>query len=281
VATLGSSERGPVGAPGRVGGAADRWPQEVRKLLFEAHEEAAQLRSEREMLLNRGTDLERRLEAAQAQVKALVDQVARLERQAQRPRPAQPLPERPQRQPQPQPQPQSRWLGEVADRTAAALRSGQETAQSLVERAGRRAQEIERSALQDAAAIRAKAEAEAARVMRMADYDAEGILHGAQASAEELLGEARKAAAEVMTELYRRRDALTRDIDALEGRRLSLLRACAGIRKPVDEAIRALEQAGPEGARPGGQRGMARGAREALSAALATTRRPPGHTPDR
>lgn len=279
MATLGSSELGPVGARGRAGGAADRWPQEVRKLLFEAHEEAAQLRSEREMLLTRGTDLERRLEAAQAQVKALADQVARLERQAQRPQPAQPLPERPQRQPQPQPQ--SRWLGEVADRTAAALRSGQETAQSLVERANRRAQEIERSALQDAAAIRAKAEAEATRVMRMADYDAEGVLQGAQASAEELLGEARKAAAEVMAELYRRRDALTRDIDALEGRRLSLLRACAGIRKPVDEAIRALEQAGPDGARPGGQRSMARGAREALSAALATTRRPPGHTPDR
>lgn len=244
----------------RDASAPDGWPQEVRKLLFEAHEDAAALRSERQALLARATELERRLEAAQRQVAALTDEVSRLRA-------------RPRRAPAPPPAPapatatDDRWLNDVADRTAGALRSGQETAQSLVERARRRATEVEHAALEESAAIRARADAEAARMLKLANYDAEGVLQGAQASAEELLGEARKAAREVMAELHRRRDVLTRDIELLEARRVSLLQACAGIRRPVDDAIRTLERAGVD-ARP-----PARSPREALSAAITTARR--------
>lgn len=246
----------------------DGWPQEVRKLLFEAHEDAAALRSERQALLARASELERRLEAAQRQVAALTDEVARLR--------ARPLPApAPPRSPAPAAAPAAhdRWLDDVADRTAGALRSGQETARALVERARRRAEEVEQAALEESAAIRARADAEAARILKLADYDAEGVLQGAQASAEELLGEARKAAREVMGELHRRRDVLTREIELLEARRVTLLQACAGIRRPVDDAIRTLERAGVD-ARP-----PVRSPREALSAAITTARRVTNRVP--
>lgn len=268
MARLGSFELGRVD-PRRVDGddaeVADGWPQEVRKLLFDAHEDASALRSERQALLARAADLESRLDAAQSQVAALTAEVARLRARPRRPpaAPAAPPSKAPAR-------PDERWLSDVADRTTTALRSGQETAQSLVDRAGQRAREIEQAAAQESAAMRARAEAQASRTVKLAHYDAEGVLQGAQASAEELLGEARKAAGEVMAQLHRRRDALTREIETLEARRLGLLQACAAIRRPVEEAIRTLERAGADPRPP------ARSPREALSAAITTARRASG-----
>lgn len=248
--------------------AVDGWPQEVRKLLFEAHQEASALRAERQALLARTADLESRLESARSEVAALTERVATL--QARPPRRARPTPPPPE---PPQHRPDQRWLSDVADRTATALRSGQETAQSLVERASQRAKELEEGALHEAAAIRSRADAQATRVLRLAHYDAEGVLQGAQASAEELLGEARKAAGELMAELHRRREVLLREIEGLDARRVSLLQACASIRRPVEEAIRALERGGEQ------QRPPARSPREALTSAITTARRVSGRAP--
>ena len=271
---LGSFDLGRVEsrrAGGDEGGAADGWPQEVRKLLFEAHQDASALRSERQSLLARAADLENRLEAAQSDVAELTRQVARLQSQAQAQarsqRAAQARPSAPAAAASPAVQ---RWLSDVTDRTASALRSGQETAQTLVERARQRAKTMEQAAVQESAALRERAEAEASRVVRLAHYDAEGILQGAQAAAEELLVEARKAAQEVMGELHRRRDGLRGEIEALEARRVSVLQACAAIRRPIEEAIRALERGGADPHPP------ARSPKDALTAAITTARRVSG-----
>lgn len=211
-------------------GKAHGWPQEVRKLLFEANQEASALRSERRNLLARVAELERRLDGANIRIAELTGEVTHLEqerRQADVPA-ARPSDEQ--------------WLHDVTDRTTTALRSSQELAQSVAERAHQRATEIEESALREAAAIRRRAEAQAAKVLNVAQYDAEGLLQAAQSSAEELLREAHKQQKEVAARLRRRREALQQEIDRLEVRRLRLLETYAAIRRPVEEAIRTLEQ---------------------------------------
>jgi len=277
VSRLGSFELGRVESRHVEGGdasASDGWPQEVRKLLFEAHQDASALRSERQALLARASDLESRLEAAHGQVADLTGQVARLQAEARARRPARAPAATPPAPARPAPSsPEQRWLSDVTDRTASALRSGQEAAQTLVERARQRAKAIEQAAAQESAALRERADAQASKVLRLANYDAEGVLQGAQAAAEELLAEARKAAQEVMGELHRRRDRITREIEAMEARRMSLLQACAAIRRPVDEAIRTLERAGADPRPP------ARSPKDAISAALTTARRVSGRAP--
>lgn len=213
-----------------AGDKAHGWPQEVRKLLFEANQEASALRSERRNILARVAELERRLAGANTRIAELSGEVAQLEqerRQVEVPtaRPA-----------------DEQWLHDVTDRTTTALRSSQELAQSVTERAHQRATEIEESALREAAAIRRRAEAQAAKILNVAQYDAEGLLQAAQSSAEELLKEAHKQQKEVAARLRRRRETLQQEIDRLEVRRLRLLETYAAIRRPVEEAIRTLEQ---------------------------------------
>ncbi|MDQ4098024.1 MAG: hypothetical protein M3144_09180 [Actinomycetota bacterium] len=164
------------------------------------------------------------------------------------------------------PGPNNEWLAGVADRSAHALRSSQEAARRLVERARRRAHEIEQAALHDAADIRKRAEAEAQRILTVANYDAEGLLQGAQASSEELLAHAKRMRDRAMAQFAERRAALQEEIDRLEARRVGLLETFASLKTSVDEAIEALEP--PPAERPPRQRPAAGTPRRRAAALL-------------
>jgi cell division septum initiation protein DivIVA len=210
------------------GGQAEGWPRQVRELLLHANEQATSLRAERRALVARVAELEKTVDAAKASTRRLRARIAELEKAAT----PSPSPTRPS---------DGQWLATVADRTAHALRSGHEAAQSLVERARHRCVEIEQAALHEAADIRRRADAEAQKILTVAQYDAEGLLQGAQASGEELLAHARQLRDRAIAQFAERRAALQQEIDQLEARRITLLETYAAIKSSVDEAIRALE----------------------------------------
>jgi chromosome segregation ATPase len=228
------------GADGRAGEQDDQeeWSGEVRDLLRHANEQARALRGERRTLLDRVARLEKNLQAATAENAQLTARLRELER-ANRGQKGTPAGSNEQ------------WLAGVADRSAHALRSSQEAARQLVERARQRAGEIEQAALRDAAEIRKRAETDAQRAVTVANYDAEGLLQGAQASSEELLAEARKVRDRAVAQFAERRAALQAEIDRLESRRVGLLETYAAMKPIVDEAIEILEGEPPrEGHRP-------------------------------
>ena len=217
-------------------GENEGWPGEVRDLLRHANEQTRALRAERRTLLERVAALEKKVSAAtseNARLKARLRDVERANDERDRKTSG----------------PNEQWLAGVADRSAHALRSSQETAHGLVERARQRADEIEHVALRDAAAIRKRAETDAQRILTVANYDAEGLLQGAQASSEELLAEARKARDSAVAKFKERRAALQAEIDRLEARRIGLLETYAAMKTVVDEAIDTLE-GGPARGRP-------------------------------
>ncbi len=230
-----------LGDPELAGGGLDSggldprgegWPQEVRRLLFDASQEAAELRAERRRLVGRVGELERELHAAAARLAAMSRQITTLEKErAARAAAA--------RRPQ-----QQQWLTDVADQAATALRSSQEQAIGVVERARQRAAELERAAQEEAAGIRRRAETEAAKLLNVAQFDAEGLLQGARESSEELLAQVRAKAETQMAELGRRRSALEAELARLEAHRVALLDTFAALRRPVDEAARLLEEGG-------------------------------------
>lgn len=238
----------PAGLPG--GGAAfgapvdlDRstesgedWPAEVSELLLQANEESSMLRAERRALRKRVGELENELRALKAKNHKLTARMGELQHALSQK-------ETKSRTPNEQ------WFAGVADRTAQTLRSSQEAAQNLVERARQRALEIEHAALQEATEIKKRAEAEAQRIVTVANYDAEGLLQGAQASSQELLSQARKVRDRALAQFAERRAALQDEIDRLESRRVGLLETYAAIKTSVDEAIHTLEGA-PTGRSP-------------------------------
>jgi chromosome segregation ATPase len=228
VGRLGSPElERAEGAGGEREAEADHWPQEVRRLLFEANQEAAALRAERASLLARTRSLQQEVEQARARNQELTGTVASLQSDL---RARQHPPERP-----------DRWMADLTQRAATTLKSSQEAAQGLVERARRRAVEIEAEALREAGVSRRRAESEAAKVLGGARYDAESILAGAQACAEELMAEAQRKRTELVALARRQRDQLRAEVDDLERRRSDLLKAYAAIRGPVDDAVRILQ----------------------------------------
>lgn len=220
---------------------ADGGPAEVRDLLKRAYDEAAVLRSERRSLTAQLADVEQALAVSESRAQRLMARVAQLERH-RCPAAASGSP------------PDGRSIAGAAGRTALALRSGQEVAESLVERARQRAKDIEQSALEEAEQIRKRADAEAKQIVAVAQYDAEGVLQGAQASGEELLAHARQLRREAMSRFAARRAALQQEIERLEHRRLGLLKTCAAIKGPVDEAISILN--GQQGAAPSAGRNL-------------------------
>jgi cell division septum initiation protein DivIVA len=217
-----------------------QWPEEFRNLLLQANEEADRLRDERRALAARVTELEAELEKARKRGRELAGRLEETRRQ----------------------KPQALrgsddWLAEVTDRTTTALKSGQEVAQNLVERARQRAAEIERAAAQHAAEVRQRAEAEANRMLQVAQLDAEGVLQGAQASAGELLTEAQRVRDSAVASFNERHRAMQDEIARLDAQRLKLLETCAALRSPIEEAIRTLERgsaAGPQPRRRPGRR---------------------------
>ena len=231
--------RGAIQADERLADEQEEWPGEVRNLLHDANEQARALRQERRSLLDRVANLEKSLRAAAAENAGLTARLRELE-QARSERGRAPASTNDQR------------FAGVADRSAHALRSSQEVARGLVERARQRAAEIEQTALRDAAEIRKRAETDAQRILTVANYDAEGVLQGAEASSEELLAEARKERDRAMAQFAQRRAALQAEIDRLESRRIGLLETYAALKTIVDEAIETLEGHPSTGAhRPG------------------------------
>ncbi len=221
--------RAAAGTDASTGG-LEGWPAEVSELLFHANEESKALRAERRSLRARIAELENELRGVKAKNQRLSARMGELQQALlEKDTKARPSDEE--------------WIAGVADRTAHALRSSQEVAQGIIQRARQRALEIEHAALQEASEIKKRAEAEAQRTLTVANYDAEGLLQGAQASSEELLSQARKVRDRALAQFAERRAALQEEIDRLEARRVGLLETYAAIKDSVDEAIHTLESA--------------------------------------
>jgi cell division septum initiation protein DivIVA len=205
-----------------LGGAA--WPDEVRDWLEQLNQEATTLRAERRQLAAKVAALEHQLSEATSRQQRLSKRAADLERGMRRP------PE--------QPGSREDWLTSVTDRTAHALRSGQEAAHRVVEQARQRAAQIEQSARQEAAEIQERAAAEARKIVMVAQYDAEGILQAAHASGEELLRHAARLRDEGLAELTQRQAALQAEIRRLEQARLALLESFAAIKESTESILK-------------------------------------------
>ncbi len=216
---------------------ATAWPDEVRDWLEQLNREATNLRAERRQLLGRVAALEKQLTEATARHRDLTTHAANLERALRR-----------------RPEPTGRednWLSSVADRTAHALRTGQEAAHRIVEQARERAAQIEQRARQEAAQLYERAEAEAQKIVMVAQYDAEGILQAAHASGEELLRHAARLRDESIAELGQRKAALQAEVRRLQETRGALLESFVAIKESAESVLKS-ETAEPSTVTPGG-----------------------------
>ena len=197
------------------------------------------MRFERQTLLERLAALERALETSNERSRQLAGRVAEFER---RPASGAAAPA----------EPDADWLSETAARTAQVLRSGQELADGIAQRARQRAEEIRQVTLEQAEEVRARAEADAEKIRKVAYFDAEGMLQNAQSSSDQLIAEARRQQQEITEQFAVRRAALQEEVARLDTGRLALLETLVGIRRSVDTAVRALEG---ERHRPPGAKG--------------------------